>query len=78
MTTGNGLLREAELRDWLGYERASDIEARLRELGISYRKGKGGTIVTTIDAVNRALAGNDDFSDIQFGAPNGPQTRKQG
>lgn len=70
------LLTEADLRDWLGYHRSSDIEARLREMGIKFRRaGKGGTIVTTLAAVNRAIAGNDDFVDIQFGGDRGQEAR---
>lgn len=79
MTTTNGLIREEDLKAWLGYEQQAMLEARLKELGIRYRKaGKGNTIVTTIDAVNRAIAGNDDFTDIQFAEPHGSQARKQG
>jgi len=71
------LLNEDDLRAWLKFERAADIETKLREMGIRFRRaGKGGAIVTTIEAVNRALAGNDSFDDIQFGEPDGPQARK--
>lgn len=66
------LLTEDDLKAWLGYESSSALEQRLREAGIRYKRiGKGGTIATTLDAVNKAFAGNDDFGDIQFGSDRG-------
>lgn len=78
-TTQKTLLNEDDLRAWLKYDRGSDIEAKLREMGIKFRRtGKGGTIVTTLAAVDRAIAGNDDFGDIQFGRPDGSQAQQSG
>ena len=76
-TTHKTLLNEDDLRAWLKYDRGADIEAKLREMGIKFRvTGKG--IVTTLAAVDRAFAGNDDFADIQFGRPDGSQAQQSG
>ena len=77
------LLNEEELKQWLQCETVAAVENRLRKHGIRYLRvdngKKGVTIATTATAVNRALfAGNDDFSDIQFGDPNGTQARNEG
>lgn len=54
-TKNANLLTEPELMAWLGYKRRLDLLAALRDLGIPYALGKGGTIVSTIQAVNAGL-----------------------
>lgn len=51
------LLTEPELMAWLGYKRRLELQTALRELGIPYALGKGGTIISTVQAVNTALLG---------------------
>ena len=70
------LLDEDDLRQWVDYDRRSDLERWLRENGIRFRHGKAGKVVTTLTAVNTALAGNGEFGEIEFGASDGPATRK--
>jgi hypothetical protein len=45
---------------WLGYKRRTDLETALRGLKIPYGYGKGGVVVTTVSAVDRALVGTAD------------------
>lgn len=49
------LLNTEQLSRWCGYTRKADIERWLRENGIAWRRGKGGEICTTLDAVNESL-----------------------
>jgi hypothetical protein len=51
------LLTEAELMAWLGYRRRLDLIEALRQQRIPYFTGKGGIVVTTLEAVNAGLLG---------------------
>ena len=53
------LVAEPELLEWLGYERRADLERWLRSRGVPYDTGRGGRIVTTVEAVNQGLIGAD-------------------
>ena len=39
----------------MGYRRRLDLQAALRELRIPYVIGKGGTVISTVQAVNAGL-----------------------
>ncbi|SMF96836.1 hypothetical protein SAMN02949497_4249 [Methylomagnum ishizawai] len=53
------LLTEPELMAWLGYKRRLDLLVALRDLRIPYALGKGGIVVSTVQAVNAGLLGTD-------------------
>lgn len=53
----SGLISEEHLKAWTGYKQRTALESRLRELRIPYAHGAGGKIITTLDAVTAALAG---------------------
>jgi len=52
------LVNSEQLKAWCGYERRADIERWLRENRIPWRRGKGGEICTTVDAINESLKDN--------------------
>jgi hypothetical protein len=46
-----------------GYDRPGDIERCMKKNGIRFLYGQGGTIFTTIDAINAAMGlKNQDFN----------------
>ena len=49
------MLDEAELLAKTGFKRRSELENWLNLNGVLWWPGKGGRIVTTLEAVNRAL-----------------------
>jgi hypothetical protein len=49
------LINEDDLKEWLGYERRSDIENWLLSHRINWRCGKGGKVVTMRSAVEQAF-----------------------
>lgn len=51
------LLREEDLKEWLGYEQRVKLEQWLSANGIVYQVAKDNKIVTTIQAVNTGLIG---------------------
>lgn len=51
----NSLITEAELKDWLGIKRRTDLEKHLRQNKIPYLYGAGGRIATTTQAINQTL-----------------------
>lgn len=53
----SALLSEDELKKWSGHEQRQKLEAFLRDNKISYTYGRGNKLITTADAVNRALGG---------------------
>lgn len=60
------LLKTEQLSDWCGYTRKADIERWLRENGIAWRRGKGGEICTTLQAVNESLQKRESKSEVMF------------
>lgn len=68
MNKNAALLDESDLRAWLKLQRRADIERWLRENGVAFRHAKG-EVVTTLEAVNKAIANGAAFGDIEFGAP---------
>ncbi|MEE8128202.1 hypothetical protein [Candidatus Vondammii sp. HM_W22] len=63
------LVTEADLMVWMNCKRRADLEKNLRAQGIPVLYGAGGTVCTTINAVNTAMGvGNDDnhSEDIEF------------
>jgi hypothetical protein len=53
MTTG--LISTEQLKTVTGYDRVGDIERCLRAAGVRFFYGKGGRIITSMDAINAAL-----------------------
>jgi len=55
--TTSPLIKESQLKDWLGFQRRTDLENYLRRQNIPYLYGKGNRICTTADAINFRLIG---------------------
>ncbi len=70
----NTLLSDQNLRDWLGYERPSDVEKFLKEHGINYWRTRGGKLVTTQENIQTAF-GKDEIKMVRF--PVGKKTQCQ-
>lgn len=49
------LVSQEQLMAATGYERQGDLRRWLEENGFSYKLGRGGRIVTTVEAVNKAF-----------------------
>ena len=49
------LLTEDQLKQWSQYSRRSDLLDFLRANGILYFRGRGGSVLTTLKAVNDSL-----------------------
>jgi len=64
----SNLIYEKELLDVFGFERPADLRRCLTKQNVPFYLGKGGRVVTTIDAVNMPLigGGNNDNRDIEF------------
>lgn len=61
------LVREDDLKRWLGYDHPSKVKDWLSERGIPFEESRG-KIVTTIHAINAALIGADQKqSGFEFG-----------
>lgn len=63
------VITQKELLDKFGYSRAADLRRCLDEQKIPYHLGKGGVIVTTIQALNLPLVGRVEESvlnDVTF------------
>ncbi len=60
------LIREDDLKAWLGYDQRAKIEKWLSDRGIPFELSRGH-IVTTIHAINAGLIGaNDSGSGFEF------------
>jgi hypothetical protein len=61
------LLSETDLQKWTGYTRKADIEKFCNKNGIKIIRAKGGTICTTLAAIEKVFRGksasNDDSND---------------
>lgn len=53
---------EEQLKAATGFERQGDLRKWLDGNGFSYKVGKGGRIVTTTDAVNKAFIDDSDLA----------------
>lgn len=66
----SNLVTEEDLKGWLGFEQRATLEKWLKEKKIAFDYGKGGRIVTTVQALNEArakqAANADDFTDFDF------------
>lgn len=60
------LVTEEDLRKWTGFEQRAKLEAWLRENRICYTYGKGNMLITTMAAVNRAIAGEQAQQEDAF------------
>lgn len=49
------LITEQQLRAWLGYERRADLERVLVDNRVSYFRGRGGALCTTLSAIEARL-----------------------
>jgi len=54
------LVSQEELMQATGYERPGDLRKWLDREGLTYKLGKGGRVLTTVDALNRAFAEDSD------------------
>lgn len=61
----SALITEDQLKAWTGYEQRPKIEAWLRDNKIPFTHGKGNTLITTTDAVNKSLIGERAANDKQ-------------
>ncbi len=59
------LLTEEQLKAWSKYSRTSDLLDFLRSNGIAYFRGRGGSVMTTVQAVNAPL-NNDKCSTFEW------------
>lgn len=62
------LLKQDELKEWLGFKRPGDLEKWLRDNRVPFFYGKGGSICTTDDAINSRLIGKqpEQLKRIEF------------
>lgn len=60
------LLKTEQIAQWCGYTRKADIEKWLRDNAIPWRRGKGGEICTTLDAINESLKGREASKQVRF------------
>ncbi len=54
------LITEDQLKAWSGYSQTGKLLDFLRANGILYFRGRGGSVMTTIQAVNAPLLGGGD------------------
>lgn len=59
------LVNEDDLMKWLDYDRPSYVEKWLKKNNVTYDYGKGGKIVTTLQAVNKVFD-NPQAERIEF------------
>lgn len=57
------VIGQAELLEIFGYSRPGDLQKALNDQGIKYHLGKGGRIVTTLEAINMPLIGTTPTDD---------------
>lgn len=68
------LLNETDLLAWSNYTRRTDLINWLKDNGIKFFYGRGGSICTTVGAINHILAGgklpgrNTSDDEIRFRA----------
>ena len=55
--TSQHLLTEEQLKAWTKYSRTADLLDFLRANGIMYYRGRGGAVMTTLQALNAPLEG---------------------
>lgn len=60
------VIAQKELLDKFGYSRAADLRRCLDAQKIPYHLGKGGTVVTTIQALNATLVGKVDNQALEI------------
>lgn len=53
------LVTEAQLMEWLGYQRRADVEEFLRGQGVPILYGRGGRLCTTLEAINKTVLGEE-------------------
>ncbi len=64
--TMNNLLSDKDLREWLGYERSSDVLKFLRDHNIKYWRTRSGKVVTTLTNIQQSLEVNSDEHMVRF------------
>ena len=62
------LVSEKDLKAWLDYKNPGDVEKWCKNNRVPYAYGKGGTICTTVSAINNALFGaaKKEVGEIRF------------
>ncbi|CAN8141549.1 hypothetical protein THIOSC15_560002 [uncultured Thiomicrorhabdus sp.] len=60
------LLTFQDLAQWLGFKRPSDVEKKLKDLGIEFYHDRENRPITTLEAINSTLIKNkeDDWQDF--------------
>ncbi|WP_319557945.1 DUF4224 domain-containing protein [Thiomicrorhabdus sp.] len=62
-----GLISFALLKKWLGYENKAAVVRWLNDKGISYEIGRNGEPITTKEAINKRLLGEQaDEQEFEF------------
>ena len=56
------LVTEEQLKAWTKYSRTADLMEWLRSNGIAYFRGRGGSVMTTVQAVNAPLKNEKNSS----------------
>ena len=59
----NTLVTEEDLKKWTGLRYPAEIELWLNRNKITYLKGKGKRLCTTLQAINQILIGNNYLVD---------------
>ena len=60
------LITETQLKNWLGYRRRADIERALRQAGIRFIHGQGGTVCTTERWLTEAGKSPEKRVEVEF------------
>lgn len=55
LTESSSLISEEQLKAWTKYSRTADLLDFLRSNGVSYFRGRGGCVITTIQSLDAAL-----------------------
>lgn len=59
----SALVTEDQLKAWSGYKQRGKLESWLRQKRIPFTHGKGNKLISTQEAVDRALAGEKATSE---------------
>ena len=65
LTESSSLISEEQLKAWTKYSRTADLLDFLRSNGVTYFRGRGGCVITTIQAIDSALS-SDPLSNYDW------------
>lgn len=63
--TAEHLISEAQLKSWTQFSQTAALMDFLKHNGIAYFRGRGGSVITTVEEVNAALS-NDRQKKIDW------------